>query len=232
VQAINVRDTILNGACDEDDVATSFQLGEDLSHMMTGLLHAAIAVTSSSGGPGVDPLHHIMHRYYAAGELLPRTMTYRSYSGAMAARHLLHTTFRKQSVWTPVTPFAHHSHDMQEQINRVNLDRHRRQHHILWARLHAAALEIQLLDNSSLAEALANDGMWEEDEVEWVAGCVLLKGLVRAGKVPMSSSTLSWADLMHSYQNKWKEVRDEGRQTLMAETLLEIRKTLEGHARM
>jgi hypothetical protein len=72
------------------------------------------------------------------------------------------------------------------------------------------------VENSWLAETLANDAMWEEDEVEWVSGCVLLKGLVRAGKVPTDAGTGNWADLMHRYQSKWKEVRDEGRQALMA----------------
>jgi hypothetical protein len=186
--------------------------------MMAGLFAAAVLVTTSSAGNlggGGDPLNHILHRYYTAANLWPRNMAFRSYTGSMAARHLLYITFRKQAVWTPVTPFTHHSHDMQEEITRVSLDRQRRRDYVLWARIHAAALEVSL-ENSSLAETLANDGMWEEDEVEWVAGCVLLKGLVRAGKVPMSSTTLGWADLMHSYQSKWKEVKDEGRQTLMA----------------
>ena len=154
-------------------------------------------------------------------------------------------------MWSPSTHHPHHHHhDMQEELARINLDRQRRRDHVLWARIHAASLELGLVENSWLAETLANDSMWEEDEVEWVSGCVLLKGLVRANKMPTDAGTGNWGELMHRYQSKWKEVRDEGRQTLMAvsiplphelflrililsqETLLDIRKTLEGHPRM
>lgn len=198
------------------------QLCPETPDIINAMFASAVLITTTptmvSMDLGGDPIHHILRRYSAGINLWPRTMVYKVYSGPILGRHLLHYAIRKHSVWIPLTPFHHHHHphDIQEEITRLNLDRQRRRDHVLWARIHAAALELGLMENSWLAETLANDSMWEEDEVEWISGCVLLKGLVRSGKVPTDASSLSWGELMHRYQSKWKEVRDEGRQALMA----------------
>lgn len=200
------------------------RLCHDISEIINAVFAAAVLITTTPTPTMLamelgDPIHHILHRYSAAINLWPRTMVYKVYSGPLSGRHLLQYAIRKHSMWIPLAPFHHHPHDIQEEITRLNLDRQRRRDHVLWARIHAAALELGLMENSWLAETLANDSMWENDEVEWVSGCVLLKGLVRSGKVPTDSSSLSWGELMHRYQSKWKEVRDEGRQALMAVSL-------------
>ena len=192
------------------------QLCPDIPDVISAVFAAAILVTTSSPPDLVDPLQHVLHRYSSAINLWPRTMAFKAYTGPLSGRHLLHHAIRKNAMWIPLAPFPHHPHDMQEELTRLTLDRQRKRDHVLWARIHAASLELGLVENSWLAETLANDAMWEEDEVEWVSGCVLLKGLVRAGKVPTDAGTGSWAELMHRYQSKWKEVRDEGRQALMA----------------
>ncbi|GJJ14840.1 hypothetical protein Clacol_009108 [Clathrus columnatus] len=235
--ACSVRDSILNPTCDTGDVSTAMQLCPEIPEIINAMFASAVLITTTSTMAAIelggDPIHHVLHRYSAAINQWPRTMEYKVYSGPLSGRHLLHYAIRKHAMWIPLVPFHHHPHDIQEEIARINLDRQRRRDHVLWARIHAAALELGLMENSWLAETLANDAMWEDDEVEWVSGCVLLKGLVRSGKVPMDSSSLSWGELMHRYQAKWKEVRDEGRQALMAETLLDIRKTLEAtHGRI
>ncbi|KIJ38977.1 hypothetical protein M422DRAFT_781270 [Sphaerobolus stellatus SS14] len=225
--ASTVRDSILDPTCTPNDVSTAMQICPNIPDIMNAVFAAAILLTSTATSDMGDPLHHLMHRYSSAINLWPRTMAYRAYTGVHSGRYLLHYSIRKNATWIPSNPIHHHHHDMQEELNRINLDRQRRRDHVLWARIHAASLELGLVENTWLAETLANDAMWEEDEVEWVSGCVLLKGLVRAGKMPEIGST--WTDLMHRYQSKWKEVRDEGRQALMAETLLDVRKALEGH---
>ena len=192
------------------------QLCPDIPDIISAVFAAAILVTTSSPPDLVDPLQHVLHRYSSAINLWPRTMAYKAYTGPLSGRHLLHHAIRKNAMWLPLAPFPHHPHDMQEELTRLTLDRQRKRDHVLWARIHAASLELGLVENSWLAETLANDAMWEEDEVEWVSGCVLLKGLVRAGKVPTDAGTGNWPELMHRYQTKWKEVRDEGRQALMA----------------
>lgn len=192
------------------------QLCPDIPDVISAVFAAAILVTTSSPPDLVDPLQHILHRYSSAINLWPRTMAFKAYTGPLSGRHLLHHAIRKNAMWIPLAPFPHHPHDMQEELTRLTVDRQRKRDHVLWARIHAASLELGLVENSWLAETLANDAMWEDDEVEWVSGCVLLKGLVRAGKVPTDAGTGNWAELMHRYQSKWKEVRDEGRQTLMA----------------
>ncbi|KAF8586835.1 hypothetical protein K439DRAFT_1631277 [Ramaria rubella] len=229
--ACTVRDAILNPTCDPNDVSTAMQLCPDIPDIMAAVFAAAVLLTTSQSD-FVDPLQHIMHRYSSAIALWPRTMAFKAFTGPLSGRHLLHHAIRKHAMWIPLAPFPHHPHDMQEELTRLTLDRQRKRDHVLWARIHAASLELGLVEHTWLAETIANDAMWEEEEVEWVGGCVLLKGLVRAGKVPTTAGTGNWAELMHRYQSKWKDVRDEGRQALMAETLVDIRKTLEGHPRM
>lgn len=211
-----IRDAILNPTCSANDLATAMQLCPNIAEIITAVFAAVVLVTSSPEPELGDPIRHIMHCYSSAINLWPRTMNFKAFNGPLSGRHLLHYAIRKNATWIPLAPFPHHPHDMQEELTRITLDRQRKRDHVLWARIHAASLELGLVENTWLAETLANDAMWEADEVEWVSGCVLLKGLVRAGKVPTDAGTGNWADLMHRYQSKWKEVRDEGRQALMA----------------
>jgi len=227
---------LLNPSHNTNDVSTSMQICANMPDIIHGMFAAAVVLTTTSAAADLglsDPLYHLLHRYHSGINLWPSRVAYKSFVGATAGRHLLQHAIRKNALWIPSTPPLHHHHlGMEEELARLNMDRQRRRDHLLWARIHAAAVEMGLQENSWLAESLANDLMWENDEVEWVCGCVLLRGLIRAGKMPTDSLTMSWTELMHRYQDKWKEVRDEGRQTLMAETLLDIRKLLEGHPRM
>lgn len=119
---------------------------------------------------------------------------------------------------------------------RIQLDRARRRAYIQWARIHAAALELDILDESArtFSEMLARDMVWEGDEVEWVAGMCLLRSCIRkAAKGGLNDMNVDGAGgnhgggvdevqkreyetLLKRYEARWKDVKDETRQAMFA----------------
>ncbi|KAF7376473.1 hypothetical protein MSAN_00063000 [Mycena sanguinolenta] len=129
---------------------------------------------------------------------------------------------------------------MSLELHRITVDRARRKDHIQWARIHAAALEVGVftfgfeLRNSGVDSAydygesrvfstlVAQDALWEEDEVEWVAGALILQALIRTsmrGEQGQGQRKL-YEELLVNYEERWKEMKDEARQALVTDALL------------
>lgn len=111
-------------------------------------------------------------------------------------------------------------------MERIAADRQRRKDHVQWAQIHAAALELGMLSAASntseigyvvpsgqlFSEMMARDAVWEADEVEWVAGIIVLRALIRVGPVNRKAE---YEQLLGAYERRWKEIKDEARQALV-----------------
>ncbi|KAJ6625781.1 hypothetical protein B0H10DRAFT_590136 [Mycena sp. CBHHK59/15] len=125
---------------------------------------------------------------------------------------------------------------MSQELLRIALDRARRKDHIQWARIHAAAVEVGVFNfgyelhdgdpgdvargfeygtGRAFSELMVHDALWEEDEVEWVAGVLVLGALIRTAMGGDVRQRRSYEDLLVSYEERWKEMKDEARQGLV-----------------
>lgn len=126
-------------------------------------------------------------------------------------------------------------------MQRIANDRQRRKDHIQWARIHAAALELGILnmgradaDNTAYAyamsrafsEMMARDAVWECDEVEWVAGIYVLRAVIRTAIRGDRRQRDEYDELLRTYERRWKEIKDEARQALVTEVLLSAKDDL------
>ncbi|KAK7023923.1 hypothetical protein R3P38DRAFT_2954932 [Favolaschia claudopus] len=124
------------------------------------------------------------------------------------------------------------------ELHRMTVDRARRKEHIQWARIHAAALEVGVftfgfeLPNAGVdgaynyaesrvfSDLMAQDAPWEEDEVDWVAGMLVLQALIRTSVRGDTGKSRFYGNLVSLYEQRWKEMKDEGRQAVVTEALL------------
>ena len=120
-------------------------------------------------------------------------------------------------------------------MQRIATERQRKKDHIQWARIHAAALELGLMnvgrvgdtDNSgytyamgrAFSEMMARDAVWENDEVEWVAGVCVLRAVIRTAMRGDRRQRDEYDQLLTTYEGRWKEIKDEARQALVAVTI-------------
>ncbi|KAJ7497683.1 hypothetical protein FB451DRAFT_1019346 [Mycena latifolia] len=135
---------------------------------------------------------------------------------------------------------------MSHELHRITLDRARRKDHIQWARIHAAAIEVgvftfgyELHDSAAdrrngydygegrvFSNLVAHDALWEDDEVEWVAGVLVLQALIRTSMRDDTGQMRLYEDLLMNYEERWKEMKDETRQALVTEALLAAKNDL------
>ena len=64
----------------------------------------------------------------------------------------------------------------------------------------------------TFSEMMARDAVWEADEVEWVAGIIVLRAIIRTGGMGRKAE---WEQLLGAYERRWKEIKDEARQALV-----------------
>ena len=64
----------------------------------------------------------------------------------------------------------------------------------------------------TFSEMMVRDAVWESDEVEWVAGIIVLRALIRTGGMNRKAQ---WEQLLGAYERRWKEIKDEARQALV-----------------
>ncbi|KAJ7105420.1 hypothetical protein C8R43DRAFT_1092160 [Mycena crocata] len=132
------------------------------------------------------------------------------------------------------------SSSMSLELHRITVDRARRKDHIQWARIHAAALEVgvftfgyELRDSGVdgghgydyregrvFSGLVTHDALWEDDEVEWVAGVLVLQALIRTSMRGDTGQRRLYEELLINYEERWKEMKDETRQALVTEALL------------
>ena len=65
---------------------------------------------------------------------------------------------------------------------------------------------------NTFSEMMARDAVWEPDEVEWVAGIIVLRAIIRTGGLAKKGE---WEQLLGAYERRWKEIKDEARQALV-----------------
>ncbi|KAF7426340.1 hypothetical protein PC9H_008708 [Pleurotus ostreatus] len=189
-----------------------------------------------------------LQKFYDASTFFPSTVVHAGIAGPFAGPRALQMRIRKHSTWTP-SPSPHFSSasgissgqhpgtqsstSIADEMQRIAVDRQRRKDYIQWAKIHAAALELGLLTlepessnfstGRAFSEMVARDAVWEQDEVEWVAGICILRAVIR-------TADRRWRDeydgLLRAYENRWKEIKDEARQTIVTEVLLGAKEDL------
>ncbi|KAH6918134.1 hypothetical protein BKA70DRAFT_1366497 [Coprinopsis sp. MPI-PUGE-AT-0042] len=90
----------------------------------------------------------------------------------------------------------------------------------------------------AFSEMVARDAVWEEDEAEWVAGLYVLRGLIRSavrGNKPFGSGVErrqreEYWEMLRVYEGRWKEIKDEVRQSLATDVLFSAKEELESMA--
>lgn len=210
-------------------------------------LFEAISSDNNSPNPfGRDPLPYLKI-YLDASHYFSNTIIHAGVSGPYAGPRALQMQIRKNSVWinTPRsgnilgTPLARNpsqghgstSSSLSDEMQRIALDRQRRKDHIYWARIHAAALELNMLglgrtndvDSSGFSYAIgrafsemtARDAVWEADEVEWVAGICVLRAVIRTAILGDRRQREEYDEMLRTYEGRWKEIKDEARQALV-----------------
>jgi hypothetical protein len=65
------------------------------------------------------------------------------------------------------------------------------------------------------SDLIVQDALWEDDEVEWVAGILVLQALIRTSMRGDPGQRKLYEDLLVNYEERWKEMKDEARQALV-----------------
>ncbi|TFK22465.1 hypothetical protein FA15DRAFT_671508 [Coprinopsis marcescibilis] len=143
--------------------------------------------------------------------------------------------YRQSPVTSPTTSLS-------EDMQRMAVERQRRKDHIQWARIHAAALETGMIgfigrDAENLpypyttarafSEMIARDAVWENDEAEWVAGSFVLRAVIRTALRGDRRQRDEYAEMLRAYEGRWKEIKDEVRQTMATEVLVSAKEELD-----
>jgi hypothetical protein len=210
-----------------------------LSPVIDALFEATLADPSTSFN-NRDP-HPYLRRFLDASTYFPSSIVHAGVSGPLAGPRALQMQIRKYSMWMPSQPTtspcspphsssSSSSSSISDEMQRIASDRQRRKDHIQWARIHAAALELGILnmgradaDNTAYAyamsrafsEMMARDAVWECDEVEWVAGIYVLRAVIRTAIRGDRRQRDEYDELLRTYERRWKEIKDEARQALV-----------------
>ena len=212
-------------------------------------LFEAISADNPPNAFNRDP-HPYLRRFLDASTYFPVTVIHAGVAGPLAGPRALQMQIRKHSTWTPTSaPRSNNQRpqsqpqtasssasSLSEEMQRIAVDRQRRKDHIQWARIHAAALELGVIgmgrvgeaDNSGYAyamsrafsEMMARDAVWETDEVEWVAGICVLRAVIRTAMRGDRRQRDEYDELLRTYEGRWKEIKDEARQTVVTVRLL------------
>lgn len=94
------------------------------------------------------------------------------------------------------------------------------------------------ISERAFSEMVARDAVWEEDEAEWVAGLYVLRGLIRSavrGNKPFGPGVErrqreEYREMLRVYEGRWKEIKDEVRQSLATEALFSAKEELDSMA--
>lgn len=217
-------------------------------------LFEAISNDNSTNPFSRDPLPYLKI-FLDASHYFNNNVIHAGISGPFAGPRALQMQIRKNSVWTPSSfrlgnsigsPIARNSAQshsgpstatsLSDEMQRIAIDRQHRKDHIHWARIHAAALELNMLsigqttevDNGGYAyatgrafsEMTARDAVWEAEEVEWVAGICVLRAVIRTAILGDRRQRDEYDGLLRTYESRWKDIKDEARQSLVMVRIL------------
>lgn len=192
----------------------------------TGIVHAGVS------GPmaGARALQMLIRKYSTWIPHAPPLTHSSSTSSSRTAASAGAGSSTQSRVVSTTTPGLTSS--LTDEMQRIAADRQRKKDHIQWARIHAAALELGLMgvgrvgdtDNSgytyamgrAFSEMMARDAVWESDEVEWVAGICVLRAVIRTAMRGDRRQRDEYDELLRTYEGRWKEIKDEARQVLVA----------------
>ncbi|KII87882.1 hypothetical protein PLICRDRAFT_176642 [Plicaturopsis crispa FD-325 SS-3] len=235
-----LRDAFLTPAIDTNTLSGMIQTFA-LSHpshtpltTVVAALFDAICVAQAhpAAAPPDEPSASLLRRFADACAVFPASLSHAGAAGAHAGPRALQMAVRKAAVWVPSPlPLAQDpaQSSLVSDMERIAADRQRRKDYIQWARVHGAALELGLLDagtGRALAEMMARDAVWEQDEVEWVAGIFVLRSVVRTAMRGDMRQREEYERLLRTYEGRWKEIKDETRQALVTEVLLGTKEDL------
>ncbi|KAF9270430.1 hypothetical protein L218DRAFT_952560 [Marasmius fiardii PR-910] len=162
-----------------------------------------------------NPPHTFIRSFLDASTYFTPDIIHAGVNGPLAATSALSIQIRRNSIWVPSPPSPS---TFSEEMNRISLDRQRKKHYITWARIHAASIDLGV--RFEVSEVMARDAVWQDDEVEWVAGVFVLRALIRA------SPREEYEGLLGEYESRWREMRDENRQAMVTDVLLGAREDL------
>ena len=204
------------------------------------------------GLSGKDP-HLDLQRFLDATRFLPENVVHAGAAGALSGPRALQMHIRRASTWIPHAPprstngggmsrqangvvgvgvgIGPNGSSLSSEMQRIAADRQRRRDYIQWAKIHAAALEMNIFtmgrvsegDNTmyayalgrSFSEMMARDCVWDSDEVEWVAGIYVLRAIIRTAMRGDRRQRDEYDELLRTYEDRWKEIKDEARQALV-----------------
>jgi len=200
------------------------------------------AISSDNNVPNPfsrDPLPYLKI-FLDASHYFNSNIMHAGVSGPYAGPRALQMHIRKNSIWNPSPSRSSRntshagpstSSSLSDEMQRIAFDRQRRKDYIHWARIHAAALELNMLslgrtsevDSSgysyaigrAFSEMTARDAVWENDEVEWVAGICVLRAVIRTAILGDRRQRDEYDELLRTYESRWKEIKDEARQALV-----------------
>ncbi|KAF8199807.1 hypothetical protein K438DRAFT_667736 [Mycena galopus ATCC 62051] len=248
VTVASLRDAFLNNV-DEPLLASHIQtyvLSNPSPLALKPIIFALFQAISTEWDKNNTPPDSFLTRFLGAATYFTPTIIHAGVSGPMAGARALQMQIRKSAKWIP-TPAPNprstapssssaNTSSMSLELHRITLDRARRKEHIQWARIHAAALKVGVFtfglrnsgvggvydysENRVFSDLFAQDALWEDDEVEWVAGVLVLQGgLIRTMSGDPEQRRL-YEELLVNYEERWKEMKDEARQALVTEALL------------
>lgn len=207
-----------------------------ISSLFEAISSLLSAPSSSRNVSFTDLISNILRRFLDACSYFPSSLLHAGVSGPLAGPRALQMALRKSSVWSPLSSSSGHA-SLADEMERIAADRQRRKDHVQWAQIHAAALELGMLSfppnnpeigyavptSQTFSEMMARDAVWEADEVEWVAGIIIFRALIRTGS---ANRKAEYEQLLATYERRWKEIKDETRQALVTEVLLGARDDL------
>ncbi|KAJ7646931.1 hypothetical protein FB45DRAFT_1099210 [Roridomyces roridus] len=196
---------------------------------LKSVLSALFQAISTEWEKKNTPANPFLTRYLEACTYFTTKIVHAGVSGPLAGARALQMQIRKSAKWIPTS-----SANL-----RPNLSSAPRKDHIQWARIHAAAIQVGVFtfgvngtpgydyrEARIFSNLVAQDAVWEEDEVEWVAGILVLQSLVRTSMRGDMEQRRVYEDLLQNYEERWKEMKDEARQALVTEALLAARADL------
>ena len=189
------------------------------------------AISSNSFHQDPTPF---LRQYLDATDLFSHNLVHAGVAGPQAGLRALELQIRRNSIWVPnivdtsSSTFSVNSNSLADEMHRIAFERQRRKDHILWARIHAATLELCAMSTSRrtatdgahiaskmFSDTIARDAVWGPDEVEWVAGMCILRAVIRTTPGTNHQQRDDYNELLRAYESRWKEIKDDARQSLV-----------------
>jgi len=227
----SIREAFVQGI-DASSLASmirSFVMSNPSQTPLTAVVEALFEAITTDLSYNQEP-HVYLRRFLDASSCFPSTIIHAGVPGPLAGPRALQMQIRKYSIWIPSpSPLSASSNTLADEVQRIANDRQRKKDHIQWARIHAAALELGMLNIGStdpdsnysyvasraFSEMMARDAVWEKDEVEWVAGVFVLRAVIRTAMRADQRKRGEYDELLRNYEKRWKEMKDEARQALV-----------------